>query len=79
MGNKTQFNERMRNVHLKSKTFVLVGILLLGFAAFSFWGMSTQNTDLLSKIEALETSVKIGYLKNILFLLKDNFCIILFF
>ena len=58
---KNQLNERMRNVHFKSRTFVLVGILLLGFAAFSFWGLSSQNTDLLGKIEELETSVKIGY------------------
>ena len=60
MGNKNQFSERMRNVHFKSKIFVLVAILLAGLFAFSYWGMSTQNNDFMTKIEALETSVKIG-------------------
>lgn len=57
-------SERMRNVYFKSRTFVLVGLLVFGFAAFSFWGLSTQNSDLLSKIEQLEDNVNIGYFKN---------------
>ena len=59
-GNHSHFGENMRNVHFRARTFVLIGIALMGFAAFSYWGLSTQNTDLLVKIEQLEDNVKIG-------------------
>lgn len=61
-GNHSHLSENMRNVHLKSRTFVLVGLALFGFAAFSYWGLSTQNNDLLVKIEQLEDNIKIGYI-----------------
>jgi len=60
MARAAHFGENMRNVHVKSRSLVIVAIFVLGFLAFSFWGLSTQNNDLLAKIELLEDNLKIG-------------------
>jgi len=60
MARTAHFGENMRNVHVKSRSLVIIGTFLLGFAAFSFWGLSTENNDLLAKIELLEDNLKIG-------------------
>lgn len=59
-GNHSHFHENMRNVHVRSRGLIFVALALTGFGAFSYWGLSTQNNDLLTKIEALEDNLKIG-------------------
>ena len=57
---RVHLSDTMRNIHVKSKSFVVVGfVCVLGFAAFTFWGLSTQNSDFLVKIEQLEDNLKI--------------------
>ena len=57
--------EKMKKVRfcVRRRSFVLImGIgLMMGFAAFSYLGLSTQNMDLLMEIEQLEDNVEIGY------------------
>lgn len=60
-GNQSILGENMRNVHFRSRTFVLIGFALAGFTIFSYWGLSTQNNDLQDKIERLEDNLNIGY------------------
>ena len=52
----------MRKVQLRTRSFITVGIFILGFAAFSFWGLSSQNNDFVLKIEQLEDNLKLGYI-----------------
>ncbi|XP_046639672.1 uncharacterized protein LOC124320817 [Daphnia pulicaria] len=63
-GNHSHLGENMRNVHFRSRTFVLIGLALAGFAIFSYWGLSTQNSDLQVKIERLEDNLNIGTRKQ---------------
>ena len=60
-GNHSHLGENMRNVYFRSRTFVLIGFALAGFALFSYWGLSTQNSDLQDKIARLEDNLNIGY------------------
>ena len=60
MARGTHFGDNMRNVHMKSKSLVVVAIFIFGFGAFSFWGLNTQNNDLLNKIKLLEDNLNIG-------------------
>ncbi|XP_032788198.2 eukaryotic translation initiation factor 5B isoform X2 [Daphnia magna] len=63
-GNQSILGENMRNVHFRSRTFVIIGCALAGFALFSYWGLSTQNSDLHDKIERLEDNLNIGTRKQ---------------